>query len=736
MSRIIGGGVWLLVLLFVSFNTDAQIRLMSAADGKPVRDVIVNFSGFNNESMQSAADSGGVVKFPLFPVYHLTIVAPGFQLVHDTLHGETQKTYTLIPLQVEMHEVVITGQYHASEATQSVYDVQVFDQKSIELRAANNLSDLLQYENSILISRDPFLGAGININGISGNNVKILIDGVPVIGRENGNVDIAQLDLSNIERVELVRGPMSETYGSDALAGVINLISKKKRNDGVSGGAKLYYETNGTYNANAFGSVRKKRHELSLNLGRNFFDGYSQWDTSRAQLWKPKEQYFSDLGYAYHFKKASIRYNGSIAREKLISKGNVIATPYEAYAFDDYYTTFRLTNKLFADIELGNHAALNFTNAFSNYERSRDSYRKDMVLLKQSGLQSNDYTNMFRQYLFRGTYSTFKSWKKINYQIGYDITLDEARGDRTGPVTRRINDYAVFGSAEITFVKKMVIRPAVRAIFNSAYPAPFVPSLHIRYDPFKTVTIRASAARGFRAPSVKELYLDFEDSNHNLTGNPELKPELSDYFQLAFDVHKKIKDVNISVNPGLYFNHIYNKISLAQINSNALEYTYINVDEFRNIGGDINLGIESRNLSLRGGVNLTAYHTGLETDPHAPPYRKTVNLNSSISYSLEKAGVTAGLFFKRFGRVTIYTVENEQVQSYFVKGYNTLDFTLSKTLFNKAVTLSAGMKNIFNNISTNGNPDENNVHGDGDQVTLIGMGRFYFAGLQFRIGKN
>ena len=80
------------------------------------------------------------------------------------------------------------------------------------------------------ITQDPALGSSLKIKGLSGNNVKILIDGVPVIGRMGGNIDLSQLNLYNIDHIEMVEGPMSVMYGSDALAGAINIITKENRN--------------------------------------------------------------------------------------------------------------------------------------------------------------------------------------------------------------------------------------------------------------------------------------------------------------------------------------------------------------------------------------------------------------------------------------------------------------------------------------------------------------------------
>ena len=77
---------------------------------------------------------------------------------------------------------------------------------------------------------------------------QILVDGIPVIGRTNGNIDISQLSLTNIERVEIVKGPMSTLYGTDALGGVINLISAKDTENKFSANGIGTYESVGRYN--------------------------------------------------------------------------------------------------------------------------------------------------------------------------------------------------------------------------------------------------------------------------------------------------------------------------------------------------------------------------------------------------------------------------------------------------------------------------------------------------------
>jgi len=112
-----------------------------------------------------------------------------------------------------------------------------------------------------------------------------------VIGRLDGNIDLSQINLSEVDHVEIVEGPMSVIYGSNALAGVINIITKENRRSSLMSGFESYYESVGVYNLNGNFSMNRKNHGIGINFGRNFFGGYSIEPDARSKQWKPKEQY-------------------------------------------------------------------------------------------------------------------------------------------------------------------------------------------------------------------------------------------------------------------------------------------------------------------------------------------------------------------------------------------------------------------------------------------------------------
>ena len=122
----------------------------------------------------------------------------------DTLLKDTK-------LKKQINEVVVTGQINELYIKKSVHKIRVIDSKIINSGLYQNLANIIEKELNIKLSEDNLLGSSLSIQGISGQNVKILIDNIPVIGRLNGNIDISQISLNNIEKIEIVEGPLS-TY--------------------------------------------------------------------------------------------------------------------------------------------------------------------------------------------------------------------------------------------------------------------------------------------------------------------------------------------------------------------------------------------------------------------------------------------------------------------------------------------------------------------------------------------
>ena len=156
----------------------------------------------------------------------------------------------------QLAPLVVTAQFTPTDVRQTVNSVRVLNRQTIEQRSAVNLEELLQAEPNIRLSQDAVLGSALSVNGLRGENVKVLVDGVPVVGRLNGSVDAGQLPLGAVQQVEIIEGAQSLLYGSEASAGVINLVTRKSQPHRFEAEANTQFESNGFRNLQGRAGLR------------------------------------------------------------------------------------------------------------------------------------------------------------------------------------------------------------------------------------------------------------------------------------------------------------------------------------------------------------------------------------------------------------------------------------------------------------------------------------------------
>ncbi len=411
----------MLLLLGTALQAKAQegmyeIRLVDAEEGVAVPFATLHVTclaaGCKDSSLTIRTEKGGKASLPFVPPVIVSVSHVAYLPLIDTIlstnavgiPGGNAQTTTL-RLRPNLHsgdQVVVTGQYRPTENNQSVYQVRVITEEEIKARGANTLRDLMGSEVNVRVSQDNILGSGLSVQGISGQNVKILVDGVPVIGRVGGNVDISQLLLNNVERIEIVEGPLSVAYGTDALGGVINLITNKKTPTTLSAEANTWYESVGTWNMDGRVGVLLNKGRIVLSGGRHFFGGFSQPDTSRAKQWKPREQYFIDWSGTWYSGTFTFEYTGKYFNEYILNRG-LPRAPYGETAFDETYRTNRLTNRVQARGTLGEDH-VEFSAAFSDYTRRRNTWFKDLTTLQEqlTPLAEDQDTSGFQSWNIRG----------------------------------------------------------------------------------------------------------------------------------------------------------------------------------------------------------------------------------------------------------------------------------------------------------------------------------------------
>ena len=623
-----------------------------------------------------------------------------YKRILDTLNG-SDKCFYMQSSDIVMDRVVVTGQITPASTQKSVYNVKVIGQNKIKAQAANNLQELLTTESNIRISQDNILGSSININGISGANIKILQDGIPIIGRLNGNIDLSQINLNNVKNVEIIEGPMSTIYGSDALGGVINLISKKPQCERLEFEAGSYLESVGKFNFDASLRYSYKELSLMLNAGRNLFQGYDLNDDDRRDLqWNPKEQYFADLGAAYTIDNHNIRFSSKYFNEYILNRGS-LRPPYFETAFDDKYRTNRITNSLFYNAKFGDKHFLNITTAYSYYNRKKNTYFKDMLTLDETltNSPSDQDTSVFDSYVLRAVYSNDKLTKILKYQLGVDCNFDHADGKKIKNNSQHMNDIAAFLSLQIDTYNNCTIHTALRVIENSKYNAPIIPSINLKYDPFENLIFRISYAKGFRAPSIKELYYQFVDINHNIYGNEELDAEKSDSYNASVFFSINNETQYICFEPKFFYNKINDMITLANIDGDT--YKNINIGSYETIGSNLTVKYVQSKFSLKSVLSYTGRSNSLHKTTDAPKFSFSPEISLSADYKIEAIDSKLSLFYKYTGEMPAFTLVDNQAQEYFIEDYHTLDLSISRHCFD-LFDIVIGAKNLFdvNNIKS------------------------------------
>ncbi len=735
--------------MFSTYSSFSQIRISVQDEDKyPIPSVHVSlFSESGKLVAMKLTNPDGQLEFSKDETKGITTLDAkisfiGFKTIYQKVKQGEAFRFILKESNVMLNQVVVTAQYSENSPEKAVHKIEIIDRKKIDAMGAVTLQDALSNSMGIRLEQDNILGSGMSLQGISGQNVKILIDGVPVIGRLNGNIDLSQINLDNIERIEIVKGPLSVNYGTNALAGAINLISKTNKKGQVSVGGTSYYESIGKFNFTGKVGFNKKNNDVLITGGRNYFDGWNDGDiqfrnptpiadSTRFKSWKPKEQFFGGVQLGRTIKNVKLKYKGDIFDEVIWNRGYP-RPPYQETAFDDEYHTSRIDNALFFNRK-GKQSTINVLASINHFERTKNTFYTDLttldrLLTENSGDQD---TSVFNQFLSRGSFISQNDSSKLNYQIGYEINIEQAEGRRIEDGRKQQGDYALFASTEYSH-KSFIVRPGLRYAYNTSYETPILPSLNIKFGKDK-YSIRASYARGFRAPSLKELYFNFVDINHNIVGSNNLKAETSSNYILTMAYNILHENLIFKSEIGGFYNAIKDQISLAQ--TDGTQYTYVNIGEFQSVGGQADFQVGFYHFKANLGGSYIGRSNSVEGSD-APQFSFSPELRSSLLYELKKQGMTFALFYKYQGKLpnVIQNAEGE-IQTNYINAYHTSDFTLSKKIFKKQIDLSVGVKNIFDVKTVASSVGGGGTHSSGGATVPVGMGRTYFTALKLNLTK-
>ncbi len=683
------------IISIVSFS-QGTVEILDAQNKQAVISAKVVFYPINsqNDSIVLRSNLDGVVDIPIScDTIFIKIESIGFENYVGFINGRINNTIELREKNYNLGTVVVTGQYSPNFKSNSIYNIEVVDDKEIEEKGSTNMQEVLNNQLAFKTNNGHTNETSLNINGLSGSHVKFMIDGVPVEGRVNGNVDLSQLNSQDIERVEIIEGPISVVYGTNALGGIVNIITKKTSQKKVASSFNSYYETVGKYNLSAGVSFKKDDAIIKFSGGRHFFAGYSENDTSRSMLWKPREQYFGKVLFGYRFKKFNLSIIANGFQETMISKGELRA-PYFTTAFDTYNQTRRFSNSYLFNGAFNKKSYLNLTLAYSFYERQRNIFFKDLTTLNSylsDGSNDQDRTR-YNNFIFRGFYSYKVKEDKFSFLIGTEVKQDFIQAKRVENYNQNMGNYAIYASLNYRPFKNIILQPAIRYDYNTRYRAPIVPSFIIQAN-IKSFKIKGFYARGFRTPSLKELFLEFHyNETINLWGNKDLSAENSNHFMFSCAFEKK----NSKIEAKLFHNRIKGLIDLVKISE--IDWEYDNIGFFITKGANLSYAFDYKGLNLSLAYSYIGTYDGqFSSNTFENTFNYSSNFLTGIRYAIKKwkTGVTAS--FKYIGQTNSFYLDNDGVvKNSSIDDYSIIDLSFYKRLFNEKITIVAGAKNLLN----------------------------------------
>lgn len=414
---------------------------------------------------------------------------------------------------LELGTILVTASKVPTSLRETTRSAIVIDQKTIEQNVGKDLSQLLNEYSGITVNgafSNPGKDKAIYIQGAPLKYTLILVDGQPVNdpSGNGGIIDLRAIPLANIERIELVKGSMSTLYGSDAIAGVINIISRKPAKDQVSANGLLSYGSLNSYTASlgVSGSVDKLGY--SLNYVRDGSDGIS--DAEQPDTVSTSFDDDSFVRDAFSSKIDIKPFEGFTITPFLDYSS--FEGGYDDGSFDDGDNTYNI------DL-LNTGATFKYQketlklNAAYNFTRTDRAFESSFGVFEGKGRLHN-----------MDVFASEKLLPHISFLLGLNVQslgLDNGNDGVENPSADITSPYA---NLMIRGWKNLNIDAGLRLNRHSEYGTNLTYSFGANYSLTNELQLTSSLSTGFRAPTLNELYGPFG-------GNTELEPERS----LSFD---------------------------------------------------------------------------------------------------------------------------------------------------------------------------------------------------------
>lgn len=528
---------------------------------------------------------------------------------------------------VSLGEILVTAPYKTSVELTPL-DVTIVDSEEINKSSESSLLPVLMNKvPGLFVSERGFAGYGVsggaagtvNIRGVGGGNkVLFLIDGQPqwagVFGHSLPDTYVA----NGVERIEVVKGPSSLLYGSNAMGGSINIITKRQLSDGATGRARAMFGSFSTQKFDLSSGVRKGKFAMTAAAQLDRSNGYRE----NSEFWLANE--FLQMQYSASSNWA-LGANVDMTQSKANNPGTV-----QSPLLSMWTKIFRGTASVYANNSYDwAHGGIQ---GFINWGRHKiDDGHAPGADPRDYLFNSTDYNMGFT------FFETFTPWKSNDLSVGIDFlhwgghswNTSKENGAKSSDFKESENEIAGYVMMQQGFFcDKLSINAGVRLQHGSQYGNVVVPQAGIVYNPTPTGSVKFSFSKGFRAPNIRELYL-------YMPANPDLKPEHMLNYELSYS--QMLLNNRLHLGAAIYFIDGKDMIQVMQVNGRPKN---MNVGRFINKGFELEAGyhFDSR---WRISANYAYLHTD-NTTLYAPKNKLDAELEFNpgpFSFTLENSNV-------------------------------------------------------------------------------------------------
>lgn len=472
---------------------------------------------------------------------------------------------------VQIADVIVIGTRSELRRQESPVPVDSISRETIEASGTRTVSELLSQLSHIEFT-EHVGGSGVQVQGLPSEHVLILVDGLPVGGRINGVIDLDRYRTANIERVEVLRGAGSTLYGADALAGVINIITRQPERP-IEADATASYGMRNTLDLAGQVGTRQENWQARANISHSSSDGFNL---------NPEDMFTT--GSAYN--ELSGGANGVLELSdsvELDSQVSYLRRRQERVESGAGGAIFDRVN-LLEDLQGRLGAKLTTDSGFIGRASVFYELFRNQFLYDQHGSDALDRYEDSREHQARlELRGELPLGERQLLTVGVEGAMHRLDSPRYPAGDAQRFRAAIYAQDEIYLGSRdqFSILPGARLDVDTQFGVHPSPQLAIRWGVLDTLNLRASAGMGYRAPAFQELVLEFENrsAGYIIRGNPDLKPETSRSFQLG-GIWMPLSWLELDVN--LYHNQIENLISDTTVHpggpTQPLMMTYDNID--------------------------------------------------------------------------------------------------------------------------------------------------------------